>query len=106
MRRAGRVVKGGAKGDIGAPVMADQRERSVPEDVHQLGDVGRHRGLRCLLTVWMVRGGRRLAIATQIRADDGEGARQERCDSMPRRVCPRMPVQQDDRRPGTAMPDP
>lgn len=106
MRRAARVVQGGAKGDIGPPVMADYRERSVPEDVHQPGDVRRHRRLRCLQMVWLVRGGRRLAVATQVRADDREGARQERCDSMPRRMCPGMSVEQDDCRAGTAMSDP
>ena len=53
--------------------------------------------------IGFVRRLRGLAIAPQVRADDGEVTRQERRDTMPGRVRPRVAVQQQDGRPGAAM---
>ena len=56
-----------------------------------LGGVGRDRGL---------------AVAAQVGAHDGVAVRQQRGDPMPRRVGPRMPVQEHDRRTAAAMAHP
>jgi len=45
---------------------------------------------------------RALAVAAQVRRDDGEALCETGCDRVPHHVRLRVPVEQEERRPGTA----
>ena len=89
--------------DVAAPVMPDDGEARVAELPHQGDAVARHRPLRIGLVVVGRQRLRRLPVTAQVGADDGVGSRQERRHQMPRGVRARVSVQQQDRRPGSAV---
>jgi hypothetical protein len=99
------VVERGARGDVGAAVVPDDGEPPVAERPHERDAIAGHRALRVRLVVGRGSRASTLAVAAQVGADDGVLGREERRDAVPRRVRPRMPAQQEHRRPGAAVAD-
>jgi hypothetical protein len=98
-----RMVECGTKGDVGAAVVADDREALMAEPTHQRHHVGSHRTLR----IGRVVGNRgrlgRSAIAAQVGTDHGVMRREQRRHAVPGDVRAGMAVQQQHRRAGAAM---
>ena len=67
-----RMIHGCAEGYQRAPVMTHHREPVVAEVSHECRDIACHRPLGRLRMLGLVRRQRRLAIATEVRADDEE----------------------------------
>jgi hypothetical protein len=102
-RDCGRMVECRAEGDVRAAIMADDGEAIVAERSHQRDAVARHRAFRVRLVIPRRRRLRRLAIAAKVRADDGVAGREERRGAVPGGVRPGVPVQEEDRRAGSAV---
>jgi hypothetical protein len=84
-----------------AVVPGDPKTREA-ERAHQLDLIARHRPLRIIgVTLAAVRL-RRVAVAAQIAAHDGEALREARRDGVPHRVRLRVAVQQEQRRAAAA----
>jgi hypothetical protein len=100
-----RVVEAEAMGDARAAVMPGEEEAGMAEVLHQRHDVGCH----CPLGVGrMVRRDRGLggeAVASEVRADDGEMAGESGRDLVPHPVRLRVAVQQHERPPRPAATD-
>ena len=75
--------------------MPDDRESLMPEGVHSS-----FRGLAMVGLVGRLRG---LAVASQVRADDGEVPSEQGRDTVPGGVCPRVAVEEQDRRPAASV---
>lgn len=98
-------VEGQAHRDIAAPVVTGDGEAVVTQCLHEPKHVSGHRALG----VGAVAGGRgwlgRGSVTPQIRAHDAMTYRSdERSDPVPRRVGPRVTVQQQDRAARTSAP--
>lgn len=92
-------------GDIAATLMAGHRGVLMPEAGHQTRDIAGHRAIAIGLVLRIRRRLGGLAVPAKVRADDRQaGGGQGGGDCIPRRVRPRMPVQQDDRRARSAVP--
>lgn len=100
-----RVIESGAKGDVGAAIVTDDGEAVVTECLHQRDTVARHRPLRVRLVIRRRRRLGRLAVPARIGTDDEVRSGEERRDEVPRRMGARVTVQQEYRRPGTAVTD-
>jgi len=83
--------------------VSDDREALMSQRLHQADRVAGHRAFRGLAVVGLVGRLRGLAVSPEIRADDGEVPSQQRRHSMPRRMRPRVAVEQQDRRSGASM---
>jgi hypothetical protein len=87
----------------GFAVWPKNREALMTQRPHQRHTVAGKSALRHLRVVWLIGRLGGFAVAAQIRADDGEVGRQHRCNLVPGGVGARMPVQQEERRPGPAV---
>ena len=104
LQHAFAMVERQAVRDAGATIMRADEEALVAQRAHDLGHVMRHGALR----VWRVVGvARRLfgiAVAAQVRADQGETLSQSRGDPAPHHMGLRIAVEQQQRRPLPARP--
>src|SRR5438094_878749 len=85
--------------------MAGDGEAGEPQPPHDGDDVSRHRALGVRRVVGGRHGTAALAVAAQVRADDGEVASQPRRDLAPHEVRLGESVQQHERRPRSVHPD-
>jgi hypothetical protein len=99
-----RMVEGEPVGDARAAVVPGHSEPLVPEVPHQPHDVPGHHALRVGGVILGRRRLRRVAVPAQVGADDRERVGEERRDTVPRGVRPRMPVEEDERRPRAPVP--
>ena len=88
--------------DAPAAIVAREPEAREAERAHHLHHVGRHRALRVAGVAASLVGLRRIAIAAQVGAHDGERLRERGRDPMPHRVRLRIAVQQQQRRTAAA----
>ena len=90
-----RVIHAQAVRDTSAAVVSGEAKTRESKSVHQLEHVIRHRAFG----IWGMRGIARgfvgIAITTQIRADNRELSRQQRCDAMPHGMRLRVTMQQE-----------
>ena len=96
------MIDGKPMRDAAAAVVPREPEAREPEVTHHLDHVQRHRALRVGGMARVGRGLRRVAVAAQVRADNGELARQRGGDPVPHRVRLRIAVEQQQRRPAAA----
>src|SRR4029079_11443215 len=101
-----RAIERKAVRAAGAAIVAAYGEALEAELPHQLDLVTRHRPLRVGLVIRRGLGLRALAVAAQVRRDDGEALCQCRGDGMPHHVRLRMAVQEEERRSATSVADP
>jgi len=80
------------EGDVAAAVVAGDGEPIMAERLHQSDTVTGHRTLRVRLMIGRRRRLRRFAVAAQVGTDDRVVACEQRCDAMPCRMRPRMPM--------------
>ena len=85
-----------------AAVVPDQREAVVAERPHRCHLVGGHRALGVVAVALAPRRFLGVAVAAQVRRDDGEALGQPRRDPAPGRVRLRVAVQEQERRPRPA----
>lgn len=98
-----RVVHRETEGDQGTAVVTHDREPVVAEAAHELGDVGGHPPCGGLRVAGLIGRQCRSPVAAQVGADDGVRAGEDGRDTEPGGVCPRVPVQEHDRRPVAAV---
>jgi hypothetical protein len=91
-------IQGQPVADERPPVVPDDRESPMAEGGHQPMDVGSHGPLRVALVTRIALGLVAIAIAAQVRADDGELTGQPGRDRMPAGVVLGIAVEQDHRR--------
>ena len=96
-----RVVEREAVGAATAPVVAGDAEALEAGLTHDLDLVARHRSLRVRLVVGCRRRLRALSVPAQVGGDDGEVLCEARSDEVPHRVCLRVTVQEEKRRPAS-----
>ena len=99
-RDAIRRVQRHPMGHPAAPVMPDDHEPVVPQPRHQGHHVQRHHALGVVPVPRAARGLAATAVPAQVGHDDGEVGRQRRGYPVPHHHRLRIPVQQEQRRPG------
>jgi hypothetical protein len=83
--------------------VAGDAEAVEAQLAHDLDLVARHRSLRVRLVVGCRRRLRALSVPAQVGGDDGEVLCETRSDEVPHRVCLRVTVQEEKRRPAPPM---
>ena len=97
-----RMIEAQPVRDARAAVVAGEPEAREAQRAHQLDLVRRHRALRVVDVAGAAVGLRRIAVAAQVAADDGEALGEARRDPVPHRVRLRIAVQQQERRAAAA----
>jgi hypothetical protein len=80
-----------------APIVSDEPKVLEAEVAHYLDHIPRHRSLRICGVLGVGLGLARIAVATQVRTDDGVVRREPWGDAMPHRMRLRIAVQQKER---------
>ena len=97
-----RMIEAQAMRDAPPRSWPTSRKRAKPSVAHQLDLIRRHRALRVADVACAAVGLRRIAVAAEVGAHDGEALREARRDPVPHRVRLRITVQQQERRPAAA----
>jgi hypothetical protein len=97
-RHPGRMVEAEAMGHPPAPVMAGETEGVVTEDAHEAGHVVRHGALGIGRMLRIGRRLARIAVASQIRADQREAVPQPQRHLVPHGKGLRIAMEQEERR--------